>query len=366
MSFAFGTLMLIIFPHCSFGQAVAPWIDRWARFAGGGEYTGTRPSFSPEGAFVVYSTPATGHGDLYRFDRRTGKNTRLTSGLGYHGDAVYSRDGKRIFFLEEANRVGHIWSMDADGSHRTRLTNGPTYDTISCFSRDGSMIVFNRMQEGFSHIWVMSADGSGQKELTSGSWWDVASAFALDGSRILFSRQEERRIRLMPVTGGASLRFFEVFVMNADGKDQRRLTNNLGVDTPLCFSQDGKQIFYYRQDEYGKVPPFQGLSVMGEDGSNSRDLVQGYQPAVSPDRRRFAFITFGPMQGLPEPGVGLINADGTDRRTVYTSYARPTEPAFALDGSTIVFVEWPDEHGAGRIKILDLQTSKVEAVPKID
>jgi Tol biopolymer transport system component len=353
------------------GQPGPLWIGAWQCYEGGGEYQGTNPAFSHNGASVIYSTPATGHGDIYRYDRATKKNVRLTSDPEYDGSPSPSKDGKQIFFIREKENVGHFWVMDVDGSHQRQLTDGPRYDVVASFSKNGKTILLDRLDinSGFSHVWVMDADGSHQRQLTDGPWLDGPPLFAPDGSKVFFDRQFPRGPvpqRMGPVVGKDSLRWPEIYSMNVDGTNPRRLTHNLAYDAPLCFLPDGKRIFYCRADEYGKDPTFDWISIMDTDGSNPHDLSRAQEPAVSPDSRSIVFVTFGPAEGLPKPGLALVNADGTGGRTVYTSDAHPSKPAFAPDGSSVVFAEFPDEHGAGRIKILDLQTLKIEAVPKID
>ena len=60
-----------------------------------------------------------------------------------------------------------------------------------------------------------------------------------------------------------------------------------------------------------------------------------------------------------------MNADGTGSRVIYRSRTRISEPTFTPDGTQVVFVDWPKEDGAGKIKMIDLETAKVETVPEI-
>src|ERR1700716_1245986 len=91
-------VLIVLSDHCH-GQGVPPWLGRWQHYEGGGAYSGTAPSASPDGKSVVYSTPVTGHGDIYRYDRTTRKNVRLTSDPEYDGEPQYSKDGKRVYFV---------------------------------------------------------------------------------------------------------------------------------------------------------------------------------------------------------------------------------------------------------------------------
>lgn len=326
--------------------------SRWDIYAGGGEYVGTHPSFSPDGLSIVYSTPASGHGDIYRFDRATGKTIRLTTDPDYDGYPLFSRDGRHILFEHETNGVSHLYIMDAEGQNKRPLTKGPTFDFGASYSKDGRTIVFCRDREGVCHLWSMSADGANPRPLTDGPWFDCSPSFSPDGGRIVFKRRERGQTYLTPPKEEEALsrRFDEVYVMNADGTDPHRLTHNSDDDAPICFSPDGMRIFFCRAWR---------MAVMDSDGSNAHYFGDGYGLALSPDGRRIVF------EDARDRGIGLMNTDGTGRRTIYRSRSRTSEPTFTPDGAGVVFVEWPEEHGAGGIKVLDLGTTETEPAPQI-
>ena len=255
------TVALVALPSCqrNWSQPTTP-AGRWKIHAGGGTYVGTRPSFSPDATLVVYSTPATGHGDLYLFDRTAGKNIRLTSDPEYDGFAFFAGD-RRIVFERERGNIGHLWAMDADGSRQTQLADGPTDDAGAALSKDGRSIVFFRVRGGVSRIWIMDADGGNQRQLTDGVWFDALPHFSPDGRQVVFCRQEETTSRLTPDNGAVSLRMPEVFVINVDGTQLRRLTRNSDYDAPVSYSPDGKLVF---------IRHMNGVSVMDADGSRTR------------------------------------------------------------------------------------------------
>jgi Tol biopolymer transport system component len=326
--------------------------SRWGTYTGGGEYVGTHPSVSPDGLSVVYSTPATGHGDIYRFDRTTGMNIRLTTDPDYDGYPLFSGDGKHILFEHETNGISHLYVMDADGDGQRPLTDGPTFDFGASFSKDGRTIAFCREREGVCHVWAMNVDGSNPRPLTDGPWFDCSPSFSPDGGRIVFKRRERGQRYLTPPRDEEALsrRFDEVYVMNADGTHPHRLTHNSDDDVPICFSPEGTRIFFCRSWRMG---------VMDSDGANAHDLGDGFYPALSLDGRKMVFTT------ARDQGIGLMNFDGTGRRTIYRSRFRTSEPAFTPDGTHLVFVEWPEEHGAGSIRTLDIETTKTAPASEI-
>ena len=107
--------------------------SRWDIYAGGGSYLGAICP-SPRGTFRRILDAETGHGDIYRFDRATGKNIRLTDEREYDGYPVFSGDGRHVLFEHETNGISHLYIMDADGRNRRRSragrlsTSGPHLD----------------------------------------------------------------------------------------------------------------------------------------------------------------------------------------------------------------------------------------------
>ncbi len=355
---ALATLSLALVSGCSgciFGGSATSMGSRWDIHAGGGSYLGTHPSVSPDGLSIVYSTPATGHGDIYRFDRSTAKNVRLTTDPEYDGYPIFSRDGTHIVFEHETNGISHLQVMDSDGKNQRPLTDGPTFDYGASFSNDGQTIVFCREREGICHLWTMDADGGNPRQLTDGPWWDSSPLFSPDDGRIVFNRMEKGQIYLTPPKDAEALsrRFPELYVMNTDGTNPLRLTHNSDFDEPISFSADGTRIFFRRPST---------AWVMDSDGSNIDALGEGGEQALSRDGRQIAFATLGREV---DHGIGLMNADGTGRRVVYHSRTRISELAFTPDGAHVVFVEWSEGHGADRIKIVDVVTSKIEMIPEI-
>jgi Tol biopolymer transport system component len=174
---------LLLLAGCSSNPDFPVSGGRWERHRWGGSYVGANPVSSPDGASIVYSTPATGHGDLYRFDRLTGNCSRLTDDSEYEGYPVCSPDGN-ILFVREKDNIGHLWVMAADGTHQKQLTDGPMDDSFASYSADGKSILFVRVKGGIGHVWVMDSDGKNQKQLTDGSWYDGYPVFSPDGKRI--------------------------------------------------------------------------------------------------------------------------------------------------------------------------------------
>ena len=117
-----------------------------------------------------------------------------------------------------------IYVMDARGSGEIRLTHHEAEDSFPLWSPDGSKILFTTTRDGVrSEIYVVNADGSNLRNVSvSNELEEFQHAWSPDGTRVGFIRFVE----------GST----EVYVMNSDGSEQIRLTQNAANEAqPLWF-----------------------------------------------------------------------------------------------------------------------------------
>jgi dipeptidyl aminopeptidase/acylaminoacyl peptidase len=132
--------------------------------------------------------------------------------LAHDDDPAWSADGARIAFRATRDGNDEIYVMNADGSNPDRLTDDAASDRDPSWSPDGTRIAFTSERDGNANVYVMNADGSGVAQLTDDPSGDFRPAWSPDGTLIAFESTRDER---------TSDR--DVFVMNADGSDERRL-----------------------------------------------------------------------------------------------------------------------------------------------
>ncbi len=209
----------------------------------------------------------------------------------------WSPDGKRIAFTSTVRWSGHdIFVMDVDGSNRIQLTDYFGDDQEPAWSPDGTRIAFVSARDKFERdpdreIYVMDADGSNQTRLTNNPEDDYDPDWSPDGKKIVFMSSQDTGV----VVGGARHMEIEIFVMDADGSNQVRLTNDEIIKFEPAWSPDGTRIAFAGR-ESAISPSHSQIYVMNADGSNPRRLTncpQGCdEPAWSPDGTLIAYSSY--------------------------------------------------------------------------
>ena len=155
----------------------------------------------------------------------------------------------------------------------------------------------------------------------------------------------------------------EIYVMNADGSQQIRLTHYPGDDTDPTWSPNGEHIAFVSDREH------KGLSdiyLMDPDGNNIRrafdDLEFRTAPVWSPDGTQIAYRTYSPV---PDWAVYTKPLGGGEaERIAKLGTGWSGFPAWSPDGAEIAFVSGksPEWH----LRIMNLKTREVDILqPKI-
>jgi len=101
------------------------------------------PSWSPDGAKLVFQSNRDGNVDLYVFDRASGESRRLTDWTSDEESPVWSPDGRWIAF--HSNREGNfdLYRIHPDGSELRRLTRGDNDETDAAWSPSSHEIAYS-------------------------------------------------------------------------------------------------------------------------------------------------------------------------------------------------------------------------------
>ena len=296
-------------------------------------------------AQIVFASDRDGNMEIYVMDTN-GKNQRnLTNNRDKDYSPSWSPDGKRIAFTSERDGNSEIYVMDADGSNPRKLTENDNNDQFPSWSPDGERIAFMSDRDGADlhfDIYVMNADGGNQQNITNNPFDERYPSWSPDGERIAFSSRRDGHFRnAFGITD-------EIYVMNADGGNQQRLTNNHGWDWFPSWSPDGERIAF-AADRKGDFQNFE-IYVIDANGGNQHRLTENRHedssPSWSPDGERITFSSR--RDGNLE--IYVMDDNGKNQKRL-TNNNRPDDfhpawhtPAFVVDFASNILTIW------GRLK----------------
>jgi Tol biopolymer transport system component len=263
--------------------------------------------------------------DIYIMDADGSNQAVFISSPEWEQSPSWSPDGKRIVFESDVEGNDEIYIVSIDSGVFTRLTFNSASDNSPSWSPDGTKIAFASDRDGddpsdisFYEIYVMDADGGNARRLTYNSVWDGSPSWSPDGKQIAFSSLKD----------GSG----EIYLMDADGGNMKNLTNNPEKeDGDASWSPDGKRIVFTSWRDNGA-----DIYRMDIDGGNVRRLTfdgAGF-PAWSPDGTKIAFVSGHPSN------IYIMGTDGGNVRDLTSNDSLKFDYgklAWSPDGETLVY-----------------------------
>jgi TolB protein len=282
------------------------------------------PSWSPDGSAIAYVGYRQGRpGDIYKVAAYGGRERRLTETRAHEDTPRWSPDGRRIIFVRRLALIRQLVVMDADGSNQRQLTSGePSF--APSWSPDGRRIAFVRGHDAVgsddgvradapvatevdanvhrrpSDIHVLDVDTGVERRVTHDPGVDTSPAWSPDGESIVFSSDR----------GGTGAQ--QLYVMRPDGTAQRKLTRHdvtYHNEMRPSWSPDGKTIAFVTDNRHTPLGNTE-IYLVDADGTNVRRLTtyMGHDdwPTWSSDGQ----IAFARGQTTFRPEVFVTGPDG--------------------------------------------------------
>jgi Tol biopolymer transport system component len=215
----------------------------------GGEACPPEPDRSKGYVWAIYDTfdiyLATDQGQIVR---------KLTDAKGYDAEATVNFKSGKVTYTSLASGDIEVWEMNADGTRKKQLTRTKGYDGGPVYSPSGKQIVMrsnhpkapadvaryeqllkdNLTSPMRMEIFVMDANGKNQRQVTNFGCASFAPTWTPDGKKILFASNKNN----------CDGRKFELFLMNPDGSGLEQVTDLGGFTSFPEFSPDGKWLLF--------------------------------------------------------------------------------------------------------------------------
>ena len=271
---------------------------------------GFAPAFSPSGTTIVFQL-----WDRLWTVRLDGSGVVLLYPEGSEEtDASWSSSGSLVF-ASTKGKTSEVFSIRPDGSGERQLTHAGRRSGFAVWTPDHRSVLFDRLAGGRDRIYEVRANGAGEHALHATSLSEVPLRVSPDGRKIL-------------LLGSRDLKGSQLYVMNRDGSNARRLARIDGVGAG-DLSPDGSRAVF-------SAPG--GLYVVGTDGRGLRRLLWSRagdrEPVWSPVVDRIAFARM--HDGLTEIYVAALGAGSATQLTEFAS-KNATTPAWSPSGREIAF-----------------------------
>ena len=229
----------------------------------------------------------------------------------------------------------------------------------------GANIVFQSDRDGKSDIYVMNDDGSNIRRLTDTRLAKGLPAWSPDGRQIAFDMDLNSEDHLRPQQ-------IDIFIINADGTGERNLTQHPALDTSKCWSPDGTHlVFSSTRDGNWEL---HRMEIATREVRQLTRLGFASAPDWSPDGRYIAFE----HEGSEGRHIYIMNADGKNIRPLLrrlrkgrfgTSIMVSSFAKWSPDGKYILYSEQEflgNKWAADSILIVNVRTRylKVLDTPK--
>lgn len=254
---------------------------------------------------------------LWQLSYPSGEARRITNDFNNYSSLSLSADAS-VLVVTKRERTSHIWVMpDGDASRAKQLTTGVGREDggpAVNWTPDGR-IVYDSNASGSRHTWIMNADGSDQRQLSDGAFEDQGAHVSPDGRYLVFISNRS----------GA----FHVYRMDLDGNNVKQLTNGRDEFAPF-YSPDGQWVIFTSRD-------YSAWKVAADGGELIPLTKDGWASDISPDGQLVAYVRPVVAGGLLWTITIKPFAGGPPLKTFDVSSESRPNSRWTQDGRAIIY-----------------------------
>jgi tricorn protease len=196
------------------------------------------PDISPDGKLVAFSYL----GDIYTVETIGGVAKPVTSHPAHDINPVFSPDGRHIAFSSNRHGSYDVYVVPVRGGRPTRLTFDSANEIVCDWTPDGKHILFSSARNvDFPRSWelyTVPVTGGRVRKITTGDGKE--GTYSPRGDRLAYVRGPGSWYR----KGYRGSSNDDIWVCNADGTSNQRLTTFEGQDSSPMWSADGTSLYY--------------------------------------------------------------------------------------------------------------------------
>lgn len=226
----------------------------------------------------------------------------------------------RIVFAKKTNqRTKEICIMDFDGFHESCVVRNGSINLLPAWSSDGRGIFYSSYLHGGPHLYYLDLRTRKSRVVSKSPGLNIGVSACPDGKRIALTLSRDENA--------------EIYSMNTDGSNPRRLTRDWAIDSSPAWSPDAKRLAFV--SERAGTPQ---IYVMQADGSGVRRLTFKGNYNQTPDwSPRGDWILFNARDERLVYDIFRINPESGEIVRLTQDQGHNEHPSFSPDGNLVVF-----------------------------
>jgi Tol biopolymer transport system component len=250
----------------------------------------------------------------------------------YRNVSLTTNGGSLVTVLSEG--ISNVWVAPVGDANRAAQITSNRFDGIGgiAWTPDGRIVRVSRAS-GNADIWIMNADGTEDRQLTSNALLNLVPRVSPDGHYMVFMSNR---------TGSTN-----IWRMDLDGNNPKQLLTGLNGWNPLCTNDSQSVIF---TSDVGGKPSLWKVSI---DGGSPVKLTDYYAMGldISPKDGRIAFRFIDEQAKPPRFRTTVISSDGGPPTAVFDfpEFFGTIGPGFfgqsigwTVDGRALTYIDTKD------------------------
>ena len=230
----------------------------------------------------------------------------LTEGGSEHSSQQWSPSNDRIAYVKKDGSDSYIY-MTSVGETKTALLTSIEGHQVGDWSGDGNSVAFWVVGGSGQGIYVRNPDGVNEFQVTEAP--DYSPLWSPDSRKLAFLSTRDGNP--------------EIYVMDADGGNLKRLTESESPEYDLSWSPNGQSLLFVSERDGN--PEIYTVTKSGARPTRlTFNTIVDNQPVWSPGGKRIAFVSY--LDG--DADIFLMSTDGKSQKRLTNNSAQDTNPAW--------------------------------------